>query len=229
MKARVLFDLPESLPFRDWFDPETAPWEWVPRIAEALNSFSWPADGAREVERPGGGLTIEGDVYIHPSVRLPGFATIQGPAYIGAGTEIRPGAYIRGNVIVGEGCVLGNSCEFKNALLMDRVCVPHFSYVGDSILGSDSHLGAGAVLSNLRLDQRPVTVVADGERVSTGLVKLGAILGEAAEVGCNTVLQPGTILGKRALVAPGIACGGTIPANQIARMRGAVVMIPRRD
>lgn len=172
---------------------------------------------------------IEGAVYLHPSVRLPAYATIIGPAYIGAGTEIRPGAYIRGNVIVGKNCVLGNACEFKNALLMDGVQVPHFSYVGDSILGSKSHLGAGVILSNLRFDQQEVTVTAKAGKVSSGLTKLGAMLGEGAEVGCNSVLQPGTILGKRALVVPAIAYGGTLAPGQIARTRTSTVTIPRRD
>lgn len=225
MKASDLFTLPSSLPFDAYFSPEAAPWEWVSRIRVALEQFDWPENRVGSE----GGLRVEGKVFIHPSVSLPAYATIIGPAYIGAGTQIRPGAYIRGNVIVGENCVLGNACEFKNALLMDRVQVPHFSYVGDSILGTGSHLGAGVVLSNLRLDQGPVPVVVEKRRVLTALIKLGAMLGEGAEAGCNAVLQPGTILGKRALVMPCMAFGGTLEANQIARTRTAVTTLPRRD
>jgi UDP-N-acetylglucosamine diphosphorylase / glucose-1-phosphate thymidylyltransferase / UDP-N-acetylgalactosamine diphosphorylase / glucosamine-1-phosphate N-acetyltransferase / galactosamine-1-phosphate N-acetyltransferase len=225
MKAADLFRLPDTLPFGSFFSPEAPPWEWVRQIAPALAAFAWP-----EQEWPReGALHIEGPVFLHETVRLPRQATIIGPAYIGAGTEIRPGAYIRGNVIVGENCVLGNSCEFKNCLLMDRVQVPHFSYVGDSVLGSGAHLGAGAILSNLRLDQGEVPVVVEGGRVMSGLKKLGAMLGEKAEIGCNAVLQPGTVMGKRALVIPAIAYGGTLAAGQIAKGRASVSVIPRRD
>jgi NDP-sugar pyrophosphorylase family protein len=225
MKASDLFTLPASLPFGAFFAPDETPWSWVSRIQEALGAF----DFGPSFVRGQGSLHVEGPVFIHPSVRLPAYATIIGPVYIGAGTEIRPGAFIRGNVIAGQNCVLGNACEFKNALLMDRVQVPHFSYVGDSILGSGSHLGAGAVLSNLRLDQKPVAVMVDQQKVGTELKKLGAMLGESAEVGCNAVLQPGTILGRRALVMPSMAFGGTLAAGQIARSRAAVTTFARRD
>jgi NDP-sugar pyrophosphorylase family protein len=149
--------------------------------------------------------------------------------WIGANSEVRPGAYVRGNVIVGEGAVLGNSCEFKNCLLMDRVQVPHFSYVGDSILGNGSHLGAGVICSNLRLDQRQITVHAQGTLHRTGLRKFGAILGEQAEVGCNAVLQPGTVLGRRALVMPLTAFGGFLAPATIAYHRNKVATLARRD
>jgi NDP-sugar pyrophosphorylase family protein len=175
------------------------------------------------------GVRVEGLVFIHASVKLPAYATLIGPAYIGPKTDIRPGAFIRGNVIAGEGCVLGNACEFKNCLLLDNVQAPHFNYVGDSILGNGAHLGAGAICSNLRLDQKPVVLHLPHETVATGLKKFGAILGDGAEVGCNTVLQPGTLLGRRALVAPSIAFGGYLPAATIAKVRQAVSTVPRRD
>jgi UDP-N-acetylglucosamine diphosphorylase / glucose-1-phosphate thymidylyltransferase / UDP-N-acetylgalactosamine diphosphorylase / glucosamine-1-phosphate N-acetyltransferase / galactosamine-1-phosphate N-acetyltransferase len=225
MQASDLYTLPASLPFGEFFAADAAPWEWVSQIARALEAFDWPERSMRI----GGALHVEGPVFIHPSVRLPAYATIIGPAYIGAGTEIRPGAYIRGHVIVGEKCVLGNASEFKNALLMNGVQVPHFSYVGDSVLGSRSHLGAGVVLSNLRLDQGPVPVMLEKGRTSSGLSKLGAMVGEEAEVGCNAVLQPGTILGKRSLVMPAMAFGGTLAAGHIARARTSVTTFPRRD
>jgi UDP-N-acetylglucosamine diphosphorylase / glucose-1-phosphate thymidylyltransferase / UDP-N-acetylgalactosamine diphosphorylase / glucosamine-1-phosphate N-acetyltransferase / galactosamine-1-phosphate N-acetyltransferase len=132
-------------------------------------------------------------------------------------------------VIVGEGCVLGNACEFKNCLLLDGVQVPHFNYVGDSILGNRAHLGAGVICSNLRLDQKPI-VIRVGETVyETGLRKLGAILGDAAEVGCNAVLNPGAVLGRRALVAPTMSFAGYLPEGMLAFARPQVKTIPRPD
>jgi NDP-sugar pyrophosphorylase family protein len=174
-------------------------------------------------------LHVEGALWIHPTVKLPPYATLIGPAYIGAGTEIRPGAFVRGNVIVGERCVLGNACEYKNALLMDHVATPHYNYVGDSVLGNEAHLGAGAICSNFRLDHREVSVRVGEEVYPTGLRKFGAIMGDGAEVGCNAVLNPGTLLGPRALVAPAIAFGGYLPTGHIGRPRYTVSAEPRRD
>jgi NDP-sugar pyrophosphorylase family protein len=171
---------------------------------------------------------VEGKVWIHPSVNLPPYATLIGPLWIGAKTEIRPGAFIRGNVIVGEACILGNACEFKNCLLMDRVAASHFNYVGDSILGNGAHLGAGVICSNLRLDQQPIVVRATDASYETGLRKFGAIIGDNAEVGCNAVLNPGTLLGPRALVSPAITVSGHVPAATIAHARTLVKLIPRR-
>jgi NDP-sugar pyrophosphorylase family protein len=224
MTAADFFALPPSLgTFSAHFPADTAPWTWLSRISDALADIP---PGERHVPP---GVQIEGKVWIDPSVKLPAYATIIGPAWIGPGTEIRPGAFIRGNVIVGAGCVLGNACEFKNCLLMDNVQVPHFSYVGDSILGNGAHLGAGVICSNLRLDQKPVVVRVDGKPVETGLRKFGAILGDGAEVGCNAVLNPGTLLGRRALVMPTVAFAGYLPANTIARIRGTITQIPRKD
>jgi NDP-sugar pyrophosphorylase family protein len=175
------------------------------------------------------GVHIEGHVWLHPSVKLPPFATLIGPAYIGAKTEIRPGAYLRGNVIAGERCVLGNSSEFKNCLLLDAVNAPHFNYVGDSILGNGAHLGAGVICSNLRLDQGEVILRLPAGDVATGLRKFGAVLGDKAEVGCNSVLNPGTLLGPRALIAPCTSFGGYLAANTIARSRQTITTVTRRD
>jgi bifunctional N-acetylglucosamine-1-phosphate-uridyltransferase/glucosamine-1-phosphate-acetyltransferase GlmU-like protein len=125
--------------------------------------------------------------------------------------------------------VLGNACEFKNCLLMDGAQVPHFNYVGDSILGNGAHFGAGAICSNLRLDQAPVVIRTAERTYETGLRKFGAIVGDRAEVGCNAVLNPGTLLGPRSLVTPAIAFGGHLPAATIAHARPAIRLIPRRD
>ena len=123
---------------------------------------------------------------------------------------------------MGRECILGNSCEYKNCLLMDRVETAHFNYVGDSVLGSNAHLGAGAVLSNLRLNKDEIRVTISGGRVATGRRKLGALLGEGAQVGCNAVLQPGTILGKGSMVLPAVAFGGSLPENAIAMIGGQI-------
>lgn len=228
MKASDFFTFPQSLaPFAAHFPGDVAPWEWLKQIGTALKS--WKFEPLAIAVPPG--VHISGDVYIHPSVKLPHTATIQGPAWIGANTELRPGVFIRGQVIVGEGCVLGNSCEFKNALVMDRAEVPHFNYVGDTIIGNKGHLAAGVICSNLRLDRKNIRLrLADGTRVDTGLRKFGAIVGDAAEVGCNAVLQPGTILGRRALVHPVTAFGGILPEGMVAGPKNAELLIrPRFD
>jgi len=226
LKARDLFDFPESLPFDQVFSAELAPWQWVPLIAQALNAL--PFESLRGEIPPG--LHVEGQVFIHPSVQLPSFGSITGPAYIGEGCELRPGVYIRGFVIAGANCVLGNSCEFKNCLLLDNVQVPHFSYVGDSVLGNKVHLAAGVTCSNLRLDQSEVPVqLPDGSRCGSGLRKLGALVGDAAEVGCNSVLNPGSILGRRSLVMPTIAFRGYLKTNSIASVKEKIETAPRID
>lgn len=230
MKASDFFILPASLaPFAAHFPAGVAPWEWLKRIGAALAAQDWAGLTAAEAPLRPPGVHLEGAVYLHPSVKLPPHATIIGPAWIGAKTELRPGAFIRGNVIVGEGCVLGNACEFKNCVLMDGVQVPHFSYVGDSILGNKAHFGAGVICSNLRLDQQPVVVRTPTATYDTGLKKFGAIVGDKAEVGCNAVLNPGTLLGPRALVMPAMAFSGYLPAATIAHTRPTIKLIPRRD
>lgn len=227
VKASDFFSLPAALaPFAASFPADAAPWEWISRIGPALAAHAFD----QALPPLAKGVHVEGRVYIDPTVKLPPTATIIGPAWIGANTEIRPGAYIRGNVIVGENCVLGNACEFKNCLLMNRVQTPHFNYVGDSILGNGAHFGAGVICSNVRLDQRNVVLhLPDGSVADTGLKKFGAIVGDRAEVGCNAVLQPGTLLGPRALVMPLTAFGGFLPPAMIAHTRHQVTTLPRRD
>jgi NDP-sugar pyrophosphorylase family protein len=225
VKASELFSFPNSLPFSEFFDENVDAWEWIKAIGPALEAYemSLHEDGVPP------GVHIEGDVYIDQTVKLPPAATIIGPAYIGPETELRSGVYIRGNVIVGRGCILGNSCEFKNALLLDNVKVPHFSYVGDSILGNGAHLGAGVILSNFRLDQQLISINLPGKTAHTGLRKMGALLGDGAEVGCNAVLQPGTILGRRSLVYPLTAFGGVLEKEMIVGNRPTMRTVPRKD
>jgi len=225
VKASDFFALPDSLAaFRAFFPADAPPWEWLAQIGPALEAQPFPPEHPRAPP----GVHLEGRVHIDPNVALPSHATIIGPVWICAGTEIRPGAFIRGNVIAGEGCILGNASEFKNCLLMDGVQAPHFNYVGDSILGNRAHLGAGAICSNLRLDRADVSVNLPTGPVATGLRKFGAILGDDAEVGCNGVLNPGTLLGPRSLVMPAIAFGGVLAASTIAKARQQVTMVPRK-
>lgn len=207
MCADELFKLPSSLPFDDYFKGSMPAWEWVQQISNALNAIPCP-----QVKSPiPVGLSIKGTIYIHPSVELPPYGSIQGPCYIGAHCQLRPGVYIRGNVIAGEHSVLGNACEFKNCMLLDHVQVPHFSYVGDSILGNHSHLGAGVICSNLRLDQKAIEITDQTHaRIQTGMRKLGALLGDGVEIGCNTVLNPGVIVAPKTHVFPAKNVSGYI-------------------
>jgi UDP-N-acetylglucosamine diphosphorylase / glucose-1-phosphate thymidylyltransferase / UDP-N-acetylgalactosamine diphosphorylase / glucosamine-1-phosphate N-acetyltransferase / galactosamine-1-phosphate N-acetyltransferase len=226
VKASDFFTLPASLVrFAPFFAAEASPWEWLKQIGAALAAAKF---GPLGLAIPPG-VHVEGKVWLHPSVQLPSYATIIGPVWIGANSQIRPGAFIRSNVITGENCVLGHASEFKNCLLLDGVQAPHFNYVGDSLLGNGAHLGAGVICSNLRLDQGEVTVRLEGRLVKTGLRKFGAVLGDKAEVGCNAVLNPGTLLGPRALVTPCTAFGGYLPAGTIARTRQTITTVPRRD
>ncbi|MBR4071217.1 MAG: UDP-N-acetylglucosamine pyrophosphorylase [Clostridia bacterium] len=162
------------------------------------------------------GVLIGEGVTIHKS------AVIIPPAVIGKGTEIRPGAFLRGNVIIGEGCVIGNSSELKNCILLDGVQVPHYNYVGDSILGNKAHMGAGAVCSNLKSDGRAVVIHGD-EEYETGLRKIGAILGDGADIGCGCVLNPGTVVGKSTTVYPLTSLRGVYPENCIVKSTTIVV------
>lgn len=229
MRAAELFTLPESLTaFEAHFCAEAHPWEWVSAIGKALAAIDWSAL-PRRTDIPAGVAVYGDNVFIHPSVKLPAYASIQGPCWIGAGTEMRPGVFIRGNVIIGENCVIGNSCEFKNCMLLDGVQAPHFNYVGDSVLGNRAHISAGVILANLRMDKGLVPVaLPGGERVASGLPKLGSLLADDAEAGCNAVLQPGTIIGKRSVVLSGIAFGGYLEPDTIIATRPEIRRIPRR-
>ncbi|TVR48464.1 MAG: UDP-N-acetylglucosamine diphosphorylase [Puniceicoccaceae bacterium] len=228
LRASDLFALPPSLDFwADDFTPDLPPWEWVRRIGAALDRKSPPG---RRLENPPPGLHVEGRVWLGgENVRLPPAGTLIGPAWIGPGCELRPGVYLRGGVIAGAGCVLGHACEFKNSLLLDQVQVPHFTYVGDSILGNRAHLGAGVICSNLRFDHREVIVRGpEGARNGSGLKKLGALLGDGAEAGCNAVLQPGAVLAPGAVVYPLTPFSGYLPAGHAARPAsdGGIAVLP---
>src|SRR5436189_5152194 len=146
---------------------------------------------------------ISNAVFIGAGTIIEQGAVLKGPAWIGANCHIRSGCYVRENVIVGDGVVMGNSCEFKNCILFDEAQVPHFNYVGDSILGFRAHLGAGVILSNVKLDHREISVAATDQTIPTGLTKFGAIIGDRTEIGCNAVVNPGTVIGRDCIISPG--------------------------
>ena len=167
-------------------------------------------------------------VFIGEGTVLEDGVMIKGPAIIGKNCQIRHNAYLREDVIIGDGCVVGNSCEFKNALLFNGAQVPHFSYVGDSILGHKAHLGAGVKISNLKLTGGNISLEWDGKTIDTGLRKFGAMIGDHAEVGCNAVLNPGTVLGRHSMVYPNTNWRGVLPAEHIAKNRAEQEIVERR-
>ena len=171
---------------------------------------------------------ISGAVFIGKGSVIEHGAMIKGPAWIGEGCEIRNGCYIRENVIVGSGCILGNSCEFKNSIIFDEAQVPHFNYVGDSILGFRAHLGAGVILSNVKLDHSEITVVGPDGIIPTGLKKFGAVIGDRVEIGCNSVINPGSIIGRDTILYPGTQWRGVCPEESIVKTRFESAAIERR-
>ena len=166
---------------------------------------------------------ISPTVWVHRTATVAPTAFLGGPCIIGANTEVRHCAFIRGSALVGENCVVGNSVELKNVILFDNVQVPHYNYVGDSILGYRSHMGAGAVTSNVKSDRTLVTVRNGEERIETGLKKFGAMLGDFVEVGCNSVLNPGTVVGRNANIYPTSCVRGLVPENSIWKTGGIIV------
>ena len=162
------------------------------------------------------------DVWVHKTAKVAPTAYLGSPCIIGAGTEVRHCAFVRGSALVGENCVVGNSVELKNVILFDNVQVPHYNYVGDSILGYKSHMGAGSLTSNVKSDKTLVVVKSGDERIETGLKKFGAMVGDFVEVGCNSVLNPGTVIGRNSNVYPTSCVRGTVPANSIWKTGGVV-------
>lgn len=206
------------------FDNIEHVWEALPKIATYLKFRLKPEVLGVLIGRP----FISTSTFIGKNTLVENGAMIKGPAWIGANCVIRSGCYIRENVIVGDGCVLGNSSEFKNCIIFNGAEIPHFNYVGDSILGARAHLGAGVILSNVRLDRKEVTVSSGGKFLSTGLRKFGAIIGDHAEVGCNSVLSPGALVGRNSLIYPGVQWRGVLPSRSIAKLRQDLVVIPRK-
>ncbi len=196
------------------FEQSALVWDALSQIPSYLQFRLKPGIYGRLIGKP----FVSGAVFIGRGTVIEHGAMIKGPAWIGEGCEIRNGCYIRENVIVGSGCVLGNSCELKNSIIFDEAQIPHFNYVGDSILGFRAHLGAGAILSNVRLDHSEI-VISNGEGglLPTGLRKFGAVIGDRAEIGCNSVLNPGSIIGKNSVLYPGTQWRGVLPADRIVK------------
>ena len=163
------------------------------------------------------------NVFIHKTAVVAPTAFIAGPCIIGKNTEIRHCAFIRGSALIGENCVVGNSTELKNVILFDNVQVPHYNYVGDSILGYKSHLGAGAITSNVKSDKTLVAVKNSSDKIETGLKKFGAVIGDGVEIGCGSVLNPGTVIGRNTNIYPLSCVRGVIPENSILKSGGVIV------
>ncbi len=214
-RIQNLFNLNETIA-RDIFDGAVYPWEALPKISAFILTLGSALLEAEYEKR-------DGDIWIAKSAKVAPTAYIGGPAIIGKNAEIRHCAFIRGSAIVGEGAVVGNSTELKNVILFNKVQVPHYNYVGDSILGYKAHMGAGAITSNVKSDRAPVVVKDKKERIETGLKKFGAILGDEVEVGCGSVLNPGTVIGPHTNIYPLSSVREVVPGCSIYKKRGEIV------
>ena len=222
--SETFFDLNHT-EHRVIFDNIDHVWQALPKIAAYLQFRLKPGIYGKLIGKP----FVSTAVFIGRGTTIEHGAMIKGPAWIGENCEIRNGCYIRENVIIGNGVVAGNSSEFKNCLIFDGAQVPHFNYVGDSILGFKAHLGAGVILSNVKLDKSQIHVATPEGAVATGLRKFGAIVGDHAEIGCNSVLSPGSVIGKNAIIYPGSQWRGALPANHIAKLRQEFSLVERRE
>lgn len=212
-----LFDLSHTLA-GDYLARFQYPWQALDGIKELILTLG-PALGDGYEERAP-------QAWVHVTAKIAPTAFLGAPCIIGPDTEVRHCAFIRGSALVGTGCVVGNSVELKNVILFDSVQVPHYNYVGDSILGYKSHMGAGSITSNVKSDKTLVTVNNEGEKIETGRKKFGAALGDFVEVGCNSVLNPGTVIGPRSSVYPVSCVRGVVPPDSIYKTGG--VIVPRR-
>lgn len=210
-----LFDLDATLA-RDLFEGKTYPWEVLGEIKSFILRLG-PTLPPEEFDHPAEDVWIAKDAEVFPS------AYLGGPCIIDHGAQVRHCAFIRGSAIVGKNCVVGNSVELKNVVLFDGVQTPHYNYVGDSILGCGAHMGAGSITSNIKSDKTNVVVRAPGGAIETGLRKLGAILGDGVEVGCNSVLNPGAVLCRRASVYPTSSVRGVVPPDHIFKSQDEIV------
>ena len=214
LTVTALYNLEETIA-KDIFEGVTYPWEVLPKIGAFIVKLGNTLD-ADEYEKAGENIWIAKSAKVAPT------AYINGPAIIGKNAEIRHCAFIRGNAIVGEGAVVGNSTELKNVILFNKVQVPHYNYVGDSILGFKAHMGAGSITSNVKSDKTLTSVKTPEGPIETGLKKFGAMLGDEVEVGCGSVLNPGTVVGKHTNIYPLSMVREFVPANSIYKKRGEV-------
>lgn len=214
-KIKNLYNLEETIA-AEIFAESIYPWEVLPKIESFIielgNTLS-----LEEYDKVGENVWIAKSATVAPT------ACINGPTIIGKNAEIRHCAFIRGKAIVGEGAVVGNSTELKNVILFDNVQVPHYNYVGDSILGYKAHMGAGAITSNVKSDKSLVCIKADDEKIETGIKKVGAFLGDYAEIGCNSVLCPGSIIGRKSTIYPLSRVRGVVPSNTIYKNQTEIV------
>ena len=214
LKNKNLFNMDETMA-ADIFEGTEFPWEVLGKIKDFIIKLGATLS-EEDYDKVGDNVWIAKTATVAPT------ASINGPCIIGKGTEVRQCAFIRGNAIVGENCVVGNSTELKNVILFNNVQVPHYNYVGDSILGYKSHMGAGSITSNVKSDKTNVTLRYEGDIIETGLKKMGAILGNYVEVGCNSVLNPGTIIGSNTNVYPLSMVRGYIPRGSIYKHQGEI-------
>ena len=214
IKTSELYDLKHTLA-GEYLAGFEYPWQVLEGISDMILKLSRRLDDHYKEISP--------NVWVHKTAVIAPTAFIGGPCIIGANTEVRHCAFIREAALIGEGCVIGNSVELKNAILFDGVQVPHFNYVGDSILGYKSHMGAGAVTSNFKSDASLVVVKNGEEQIPTGLQKFGAMLGDLVEVGCNSVLNPGTVVGRNTTIYPTACVRGVVPENSILKTGGIIV------
>lgn len=226
MRISEMYDLTKTIA-ADLFDGKEFPWEVLPEIGDFIEKLGSTLS-ADEYDKAGD------NVWISKSAKVAPTASITGPAIICEGAEVRHCAFIRGKAIVGRNAVVGNSTELKNVVLFDNVQVPHYNYVGDSVLGYKSHMGAGSITSNVKSDKTLVTIKADmyegnlddkltSGRIETGLKKVGAMLGDCVEIGCNSVLNPGTVIGKGSNVYPVSCVRGYVPMDSIVKAGGVIV------
>ena len=210
-----MLDLNETIA-AELFEGKTYPWEVLPEIGDFIIKLGKTLDPSEYEEK-------SENVWIAKSATVAPTASITGPAIIGKEAEVRHCAFIRGKAIVGEGAVVGNSTELKNAVLFNKVQVPHYNYVGDSILGFKAHMGAGSITSNVKSDKKLITIKGPDCNIDTGIKKIGAFLGDNVEVGCGSVLNPGTIVGRESNIYPLSSVRGFIPAGSIYKKQGEVV------
>lgn len=214
-KIKNLYNLEETIA-KDLFEGAVYPWEVLPKISDFIKKLGATLS-EEEYEKRGE------DIWIAKSATVAPTAYIHGPAIIGKEAEVRHCAFIRGNAIVGEGAVVGNSTELKNVVLFNKVQVPHYNYVGDAVLGYKSHMGAGSICSNVKSDKKLVVVKDGEEKIETGLKKFGAMLGDHVEVGCGSVLNPGTVIGRNSNIYPLSPVRGCIPADSIYKNAAEIV------
>lgn len=215
VKITELYDLTHTIA-ADYLKQFIYPWEALKGIGELIISLGNQLN-PDEYDNPAE------NVWIHKTAKVFPSAYIGAPCIIGANTEVRHCAFIRGNALVGDNCVVGNSVELKNVIIFDNVQTPHYNYVGDSILGYKSHMGAGSITSNVKSDKTNVVIKSSGETIETGIKKIGAMLGDYVEVGCNSVLNPGTVVGRNTNIYPTSCVRGVVPADSIWKTGGVVV------